>query len=291
LSATCSRIIVWDVGHGSSVSILTPNGKTAMIDLGANTDTGFSPIRFTKTIWSPNSLDYLILSHPHVDHIRDIVNLEPEGFLPKVLMARNIPREKLIREDVNEDDRKALETYLALKSRYSGSVDGSSGPGSSSWGAGAYFSNYSVDADWETEANNTSIVTFFKLGGFTFVYPGDIESRGWSELLQKDDFVRDLKTTAFFVASHHGREAGFLQEVMDIAKPKLVIVSDSEFKDTSVTGRYSNQASGFRVTDENNDVTENRKVVSTRSDGRVMIDACYDGSQTTAIVKLKRSSG
>jgi beta-lactamase superfamily II metal-dependent hydrolase len=291
LSAACSRIIVWDVGHGSSVSILAPNGKTAMIDLGANTDTGFSPTRFTKAIWRPKGLDYLILSHPHVDHIRDIVNLEPEGFLPKVLRARNIPREKLIGEDVNEKDREALETYLALKSKYSGSVDSSLDPRSSSWGAGAYFSNYSIDADWETEPNNTSIVTFFKIGGFTFVYPGDIEARGWRELLRNDGFVKDLKTTQFFVASHHGREAGFVQEVMNVAKPRLVIISDSEYKDTSVTSRYSNQATGFNVTDENNDVTGSRNVVSTRSDGRVIIDVYYDGNETTAQVKLKRSSG
>jgi len=270
---------------------VAPNGRITMIDLGANVDTGFSPIEFTKTIWSPKGLDYLILSHPHVDHIRDVVNLKPEGFLPRVLLARSVPREKLIGEGINETDRETLETYLELKGRYSDSVDASCDPGSSSCAAGTYFSNYSIDADWETEPNNTSIVTFFKLGAFTFVYPGDIESRGWGELLKRDDFVKDLKATQFFVASHHGREAGFLQEVMDVSKPRLVIVSDSEYKDTSVTSRYSNQASGFKVIDENNSVTESRKVVSTRSDGRVMIDVCYDGSGTTAEVKLKRSSG
>ena len=125
LSAMYSRIIVWDVGHGSSVSIVAPNGRITMIDLGANVDTGFSPIKFTKTIWSPKSLDYLILSHPHVDHIRDIVNLKLEEFLPVVLLGRVVPREKLIGEGINENDRETLETYLELKSRYSDSVDAS----------------------------------------------------------------------------------------------------------------------------------------------------------------------
>src|SRR5208337_929031 len=98
MSISSARIIVWDVGHGSSMSIKTPSGKTAMIDLGANVETEFSPIKFTKNIWGITRLDYLIISHPHVDHIRDIVNFQL--LRPAVLNGRIVPAEKLIPGDV-----------------------------------------------------------------------------------------------------------------------------------------------------------------------------------------------
>lgn len=259
-----------------------------MLDLGANIETEFSPIKFTKAMWKLSALDYLMISHPHVDHIRDITNLDK--LPPKVFRRRSIEERKLIPADVSASDRAILEAYLKIDANYNEPVSPELDPTSSSWNTGAYFSSFSIDADWETDSNNTSIVTFFKLGNFTLVYPGDIESRGWEMLLKNKNFVNVLKTTWFFVASHHGREVGFSQEVMKIAQPGLVIISDSWFKDTSVTSRYSNEASGFNVEDNNKQVTEKRKVVSTRNDGRIVIDIYHDGTNASAHVNVKLSS-
>jgi len=281
-----ARIIVWDVGHGSSISIQT-DSKSAMLDLGANTETEFSPIKFTKAIWGIKALDYLVISHPHVDHIRDILNLDK--LPPQVLRAKTVDEKKLIPSDVKAPDRAILEAFLKLKSGFNTAVSPDKDPRTASWGSPGYFTCYSVDADWETEPNNTSIVTFFKLSNFTFLYPGDIESKGWEELLKNDDFVNDLKTTSVFVASHHGREVGFSQEALEIARPQLVVVSDSWFKETSITSKYSNQTSGFTVEDKNKDVSEKRKVVSTRNDGRIVVNVYYDGSSTKYGVNVERS--
>jgi competence protein ComEC len=121
------------------------------------------------------------------------------------------------------------------------------------------------------------------------LYPGDMESRGWSELLKKKDFVSDLKTTCFLVASHHGREKGFSKEILDIAEPLLTIVSDSWFKDTSVTAWYSDLSYGFEVKNDNTGKKEQRKVISTRADGRIIIDVSDDGANTTADVRVKKT--
>jgi competence protein ComEC len=279
---------VWDVGHGSSISIKAPNGKTAMLDLGANTETEFSPIEFTKTIWNLERLDFLTISHPHVDHIRDILNL---GLLDlQVFTGRTVPSEQLFKEQIAENDRELLKAYSELSGRFVGPVSSDQDPRIGSWGDIAYFRHYLVeDADWETEPNNTSIVTFYRIGTFTMLYPGDMESRGWSELLKKKDFVSDLKTTCFLVASHHGREKGFSKEILDIAEPLLTIVSDSWFKDTSVTAWYSDLSYGFEVKNDNTGKKEQRKVISTRADGRIIIDVSDDGANTTADVRVKKT--
>ncbi|TMI10051.1 hypothetical protein E6H34_00385 [Candidatus Bathyarchaeota archaeon] len=282
-----SRIIVWDVGHGSSVSILAPNGRTGMLDLGANTETEFSPIKFTKSMWRLDRLNHLTISHPHIDHIRDILNLRLLEL--DTLNALEIPKEQLFAERIQEKDRDLLNAYVQLKQRFSGPITALKDPNNPSWGGQGYFSHYSIKADWQSEPNNASIVTFYRSGKFTLLYPGDIESRGWNELLKSKEFVNDLKSTAFFIASHHGREAGFSKEIVETAAPQLVIVSDSWFKDTSVTDRYSHLATGFEVINDNTGTKEKRSVVSTRADGRVIIDVSDLGNKTTANVRVKKT--
>jgi len=258
-----SRIIVWDVGHGSSVSILAPNGRTGMLDLGANTETEFSPIKFTKSMWRLDRLNHLTISHPHIDHIRDILNLRLLEL--DTLNALEIPKEQLFAERIQEKDRDLLNAYVQLKQRFSGPITALKDPNNPSWGGQGYFSHYSIKADWQSEPNNASIVTFYRSGKFTLLYPGDIESRGWNELLKSKEFVNDLKSTA------------------------LVIVSDSWFKDTSVTDRYSHLATGFEVINDNTGTKEKRSVVSTRADGRVIIDVSDLGNKTTANVRVKKT--
>jgi hypothetical protein len=260
-----------------------------MLDLGANTEIEFSPIQFTKTIWKLKRLNFLSISHPHVDHIRDILNVPL--LPPYVVSGPTILGDLLITEHIAETDRDLLEAYLDLKRTYSDPIPLSELPHDRSWGEPAYFSQYWIDADWKKEPNNTSFVTFYKAGGFTLLYPGDIEIRGWKELLKMNSFVKDLQSTTIFIASHHGREAGFSKEILDIASPFLVIVSDSWFKDTSVTSRYSSLATGYNVTNDDSGTIEERKVVSTRADGRVIIDVSDYGTKTTMEVRVKKTYG
>jgi hypothetical protein len=55
-----------------------------------------------------------------------------------------------------------------------------------------------------------------------------------------------------------------------MGKPKLVVVSDGRFGDTSATDRYSKQATGWKVFDADSR-GEVRSCVTTRSDGHITI--------------------
>ena len=72
------RFITWDVEHGSAGYVRTPNGRHIAMDLGARraTDTGFSPLAHLHNKWSVKQLDAAIISHPHLDHIEDILNFD-----------------------------------------------------------------------------------------------------------------------------------------------------------------------------------------------------------------------
>jgi beta-lactamase superfamily II metal-dependent hydrolase len=76
------------------------------------------------------------------------------------------------------------------------------------------------------ETNDLSLVVFLNYAGFQIIFPGDLEKAGWRALLQRYDFQRELARTTIFVASHHGRENGFCEEVFNYCKPQAVVISD-----------------------------------------------------------------
>ena len=78
------RLTMWNVQHGSAAYIQTPNGKNIAIDLGAGD--GFSPLQHLRQNGIRN-LDHVTITHPHMDHIDDILNLNFDVFVPTTLCA------------------------------------------------------------------------------------------------------------------------------------------------------------------------------------------------------------
>ena len=71
------RFVFWDVQHGSAAYIRTPNDTHVVLDLGIGSvkgsDAAFSPLRHLKRS-GVERLDYVIITHPHRDHLDDIGN-------------------------------------------------------------------------------------------------------------------------------------------------------------------------------------------------------------------------
>ncbi|UOY05774.1 MBL fold metallo-hydrolase [Muricauda sp. SCSIO 64092] len=80
-------IVFWDVQHGHSTYIRTPNDRHIVVDLGTGDHSGndleFSPLRHLRYNYRVNQLDYVVITHPHLDHIDDILNFDLLS--PKVL--------------------------------------------------------------------------------------------------------------------------------------------------------------------------------------------------------------
>jgi hypothetical protein len=67
------------------------------------------------------------------------------------------------------------------------------------------------------------------------VIPGDNETPSWNELMRNLLFTMAVQNTTTLIAPHHGREAGFCTDLLDLMKPSLVVISDGEACDTSAT--------------------------------------------------------
>jgi competence protein ComEC len=256
--------------------VKTPNGKDVMLDCGSNSSTGFSPAKHISE--QGRSIDYLIVSHPHCDHISDIENFVRYHH-PQVLERPKFSLEQILEANQNycED---VIGIYYEFQKSYNSPVKEEDDPEGPDWGGGTKFIDYYLVE--ETNLNNASIVSFLTYLNFTILFPGDIEESGWKKLLCNEAFIKLLKKTDILVASHHGRESGYCNEIFEYLNPYLTIVSDGRFSDTSATNLYSSKSSGWKVWKDNGEGIE-RKVLTTRNDGDIDIKVGENSNGKTYI--------
>ena len=264
------RILTFDVKHGNCHAIWSPSGKLVVIDIGTSDD--FSPMKWMKS-QNITTIDYLILTHPHDDHLRGFTELD--GMAVKVFhRPRNIPT-NLIAE-LDADLKNAWERYDA---HYIAPVQDACKfyDVSSAAFDGLSLQFFGGKSD-SVNLNNFSVVTVLDYAGLKVVFPGDLENLGWTDLLKNDAFKRAIQGTNILVAAHHGREAGWCAELFDHISPQLILVSDHSETETSYVASYSQKARGAKVSSKATNEIRSRNVVSTRDNGHIDINV----SLTTA---------
>jgi len=123
-----------------------------------------------------------------------------------------------------------------------------------------------------TDTNDLSMAVFLQFGEFKILFPGDLEEAGWRDLLGRPTFRDHLASTTILVASHHGRESGYLEEVFDYCRPRAVVMSDKGIihETQGMTETYrghviANYPDGVYVKNLN----RQRHVLTTRNDGHI----------------------
>jgi len=260
------EITVWDVQHGNATHIKTPNDRHIAVDLGAGKQ--FSPLRALYQS-GLRHLDVVAITHPHRDHMDEIsdLNLLPAlSFLTPWHLS-----ETAIRLGNRADDADVVKRYLETRAGCTFPVVAPNNLTEPSNFGGASFQIFTPQLCDDSNLNNHSLVVVVSYARLKMVIPGDNESPSWNELLLKPDFVAAVKGADVLLAAHHGRVAGYCPELFEaMGKPKLVVVSDGRFGDTSATGRYSAQATGWKVFDSEGQ-KDDRKCLTTRCDGHITI--------------------
>ena len=76
--ATSTKVVFWDVQHGHATYIKSPNDRHIVVDLGigdySEKNSCFSPLQHIRYEYGVTQLNYVIITHPHLDHIDDILN-------------------------------------------------------------------------------------------------------------------------------------------------------------------------------------------------------------------------
>jgi len=268
--------VFWDVQHGSATYIKTPNGKHLVVDLGTGTygssasgaSGPFSPLKYLKDECGVEQLDGVIITHPHRDHLDDILAFD--DLSPRVLTRpKNIPEDD-IRAGNRKVDQKIIDKYLEINARYNKALSPEHDPYRPSNNGSVKFTKFFPTSAETSDLNNHSIVVVVEYAKSKLLITGDNEATAWKELLDRDDFRTAIAGTDILLAPHHGRESGYCEEFFEHISPKLTVVSDGRFCDTSATDRYSKKSSGWTV-HRRSGGQKNRKCVTTRNDGVIRV--------------------
>jgi competence protein ComEC len=288
------EFVFWDVQHGHACYVNFPNGRHMVIDLGTGTygnNKPFSPLLHLKAS-GVQKLDYLIITHPHRDHLDDIFNFD--ALAPTTPHRPNYLTDQQVLEGNKKEDSAKINEYLKISHRYNSAVQ----PGSSSdftvanqWG-GVEMSFFFSSGCKTGNLNNHSMVSIFNYAGSKIIVPGDNESESWKELIKSSAFVAAAKNPDVLLAPHHGRNAGYSPELFEaIGKTYITVISDGSYCDTSATASYGNQSKGWRVYYSDH-TYEERKCVTTRCDGAVHVKAYFaqDGKPRLNVYVQKGSA-
>lgn len=268
------EITIWDVQHGNAIYMNTPNDTRVFFDIGAGSygqEETFSPLKYLKDKKGVEKIDYLVISHPHADHISDIKTMFDEGLEPRVLRRPDGLKEEFIRTSNQKEFKELIDLYLKLDRTYASPVPENENPRRPENNGGVSISIFRQKEKGIDNLNNHSLVAVVEYAHEKMIVPGDIEPAGWKVLLEREDFKKAIEEATILIASHHGRESGFYKEIFDYFCPDCVIISDGRFSDTSATSRYYNYAKGVKVRSESKNEESKRYVLTTRNDGDIYI--------------------
>ena len=273
--------VFWDVQHGSAAFISTPAKKNIAVDLGMgsykNSDRTFSPLLHLKNKRNINSLDAVIITHPHRDHLGDINNFyELTPFC--IDRPSHLTHQEIISGNPKADDQ-ILEKYFEIDLRYNHPTPDKINPLKRDNNGGADIQVFYPRDCATSNLNNHSIVTVISYAGSKLLIPGDNEEASWNELFKIENFLSSIKNVDILVAPHHGRKAGFSSALFEhMGQPYLTIISDGPEGETSATKLYSDKIKGFAVHKRSGGMEE-RKCLTTRNDGVIVMKFSADSGK------------
>jgi beta-lactamase superfamily II metal-dependent hydrolase len=200
-----------DVGHGDSILVFTPNGKSMLIDGGFD-DQGAIVTQYLRDfdIIYDNDLDVLIATHPDKDHVGGldtllfnmaVKNVYDNGqkvfhnsYINYVGLAKKNPY-NVVEEDMALDLDEDLEIELIVPYDRFG---------------------------YSENTNDNSILTKITYGDVSFLLTGDCTRE-----CQKNVFDADLDVDVLKIP-HHGDSDGLPQFFLDLTTPEIAVISTGE---------------------------------------------------------------
>jgi competence protein ComEC len=262
--ARLATMTVWDVQLGLAIHIKAPNGKYIVIDLGTGTPESGNSSPLRKRMW--DNIAYMIITHPHLDHISDILNFDTNA--PKILCRPPMLSNKEVMEGVRYCDKAKFEKYCEINDRYNSPVaddDEDNTDNANNYG-GLEIQTFSTSACDHSNFNNFSIITVFEFSEIKVVVCGDNEKDSFDVLMKRSDFKDVVRNADVLVAPHHGRESAYHSDFVSLVNPRITIISDTTKSDASAVDKYTQNSRGWKVRGEE------RKCLTTRNDGNITVE-------------------
>jgi beta-lactamase superfamily II metal-dependent hydrolase len=255
---------VFNVGHGFCAILRADNGNVMLFDCGHDDERGFRPSRVLSAA-GITTIGYFVIGNYDADHVSDLHNVRQVAHIEYFVHNPTVSADELqrIKRSIGQIPA-GMEALIDLK-RGGEAVRPPFSPEPVFPNATltTFHAPYSVFGE---DTNNLSLVSFLDMGGVRVVIPADLERAGWLYHLQNPSFRTMLAGVHVFVASHHGRESGYCEEVFNFCRPAIFIISDREKCYDTQENSYANHATGLTWPDG-----QTRYVLTTRCDGYISV--------------------
>lgn len=282
------QIAIFNVGAGQSI-LLYPTQQpdhTMLVDCGGE-ENGFSPVEFLvsgnilpKNIYGNPKLGGLAITNYDHDHFSWLPDLWKKIQIWTIRFPQNITTQEL--KSCKEEETDALRHVCHIKDTYIHPVPNFA-PMYQVYSE--HLGRHELDGDVNT--NHLSQIIFVDFGGSRICITGDLERPAWEKLLQRQSIRDRLKYANVFIASHHGRENGYHEGVFAHCKPELIVISDKDIMHDTQGGmaqKYAAHVVGNGVNFNGNGSL--RKVLTTRSDGHILIDFGLNGVRSYNVLRV-----
>ncbi len=238
------QVHMLDVGQGDSILIISPEGKSVLIDAG---DTGRGKIVLDALKrYNVSQLDYFIATHAHADHIggadevinaTKVLNVIDSGVVPPSRSPDdNGNRNAKAKPKGKSAELPTTKSYLdfleAVKTN--GSTYARAEPGTKyDLGGGAIITVLAPIQPFFTkdqlrsggnEPNANSVVVRLDYGEFSMVFTGDAEAQTEERMINKGETL----SAKVLKVGHHGSKYASSENFLKAVKPEVALISDGD---------------------------------------------------------------
>ncbi len=214
-----ATLIMIDVGQGDALLLRTRHGQTIVIDSG-NDPGYFGKLGRLLGPWD-RTIDLLVLTHPHEDHVSGFIDVEGRWKVGSVLwtgVEYSAPAYQAFQSWVRAYSPDRLFTAKAGQR-----IDIDGGWLEVLWPIESLHGKVAQSDGLEGSGgvNDTSIVLLVNIDGYSMIFSGDV-----STVVERTIVSRiGLKPADIVKVGHHGSRYSTSQEWIDALKPSIALIS------------------------------------------------------------------